>query len=136
VSGPVSGYLLGEQDAQLAWALIRHAALDLERRNGTAPTGAAALEAGLGRFARRTLFAQASAEGEPVNLDDDPDPAQSHQVGVTAAAALAGVSHQHIRRLCRRGDLIARKTPAGAWLIDASSAAALAARRERTDVAS
>jgi hypothetical protein len=52
------------------------------------------------------------------------------RIGVTAAAVLTGLTPQHVRRLCRRGDLSADQTPSGVWQIDESSAAGYARRRK------
>jgi hypothetical protein len=129
-SGPVDGFLLGRDDAELAAALARYAVVQLRRVNGSAPANAVALAAELDRFAR-TSSAQASATGEHANLPGDGDLASSGpRIGVTAAAALTGLTPQYVRRLCRRGDLSAVRSPSGAWEIDQWSAAGYARQRK------
>jgi|SRR5580700_2878280 hypothetical protein len=132
-SGPVDGFLLGRDDAELAAALARYAVAQLRRNNGAAPPNAVALADDLERFAR-TSSPQASATGEHANLPDDDDLASSGaRIGATAAAALTGLTPQHVRRLCRGGGLSAARGPRGAWEIDQWSVAGYA--RQRKDAA-
>jgi hypothetical protein len=130
LSGPVDGFLLNRIEAAGTAALIRIAVAQLQRVNGTAPASAIALAAALERFAR-TSSPQADAGREHANLPDSADLALSGpRIGVTAAAELAGYSPQHIRLLCRRGELLAVRSPSGGWEIDEHSAAMIARRRK------
>ena len=132
----LSGVRLSDEETRLAAYLVRAGVAAIERQSGTLPAAAVRLRDQLDMFARRISYAQASAESEPANLPACPDPAESasllhRQISVTAAAALAGVSRQHIRRLCRRGVLIAAWSPAGTWQIELWSLEELAARRRK-----
>lgn len=133
----LGGVRLTDDETVVVSVLVRIGIEHLARSNGTVAPNVRALGDQLARFARRTLLVQAAAVGEPASLPGGGAAAESvplldGQIGVTAAAGRTGYSAQHVRRLCHRGVLIAFKTSAGAWLIDDSSAAALAARKGRT----
>jgi hypothetical protein len=131
-----AGVVLDGEDLALASVLARLGVAYLQRVNGSAPAAAVRLRDQLQAFARETTSVLISDERETAK------PAAVVVVGeslpqmmtVRAAAGLLGISPQAARGLCRAGDLLATRSPAGAWQIDADSAAALAARRkERND---
>jgi len=129
----VGGVVLEGDEIRLAAYLVRLGTAALERRAGAVPAVAAALRDQLARFAAEPAPPQASATGEHANLPGAAGLASSGpRISVAAAAALAGHSPQHIRRLCRRGDLAATRPagPDGPWEIDEGSAAAYARRRK------
>jgi hypothetical protein len=139
VAEHVSGVYLTEDELRAVASLVRMGCVVVEERNGTLSARNAKLRDQLAMFARRTSFAQVSDVREPANLSSGPDPAPScltastgSDVSVAVAARRTGYSLQHVRRLCRHGDLIAWRAPSGTWLIDSDSAAALAASRGRT----
>ena len=130
-----AGLLLTARECDLLAILARAGAARLEQRNGASlPPRVTALLADLERFARTSRSAGQRPGPNIANLPDDGDLASSGtRIGVTAAAALARCSPQHVRRLCRRGDLSAARGPDGQWEIDEWSAAAHA--RQRKDAA-
>lgn len=131
----IDGVLLEGEDIALAAVLARLGVAYLQRVNGSAPPAALQLRDELAAFARRTSPAQVTVTGEPANLPAAVIVADSAPQQMTAAqaAAVLGVTVQHACRLCRSGALVAIRTPAGHWQVDADSAAALAERRkERT----
>jgi hypothetical protein len=126
----VEGLLLTREEADAVAGLARLGVGVLRYRNGAVPATAIRLVEVLAEFGRRTPAGQVSGMSETVNLASGADlPCSGPRIGVTAAAERLSVSAQTVRRFCRRGDLTAWRTPAGAWTIDSRSATALAGRR-------
>jgi hypothetical protein len=127
----VDGVLLQGDEIAVAAVLARIAVAYLQRRNGTAPAAARQLAADLTTAARGTASALVSTER---GIDQAPaavtvtgwPPTQT----VRAAAAQLGLKERRVRGLCQDGHLIATRSPAGHWQIDAASVAAEAARRK------
>lgn len=126
----VGGVVLEGGDVALAHVLVRIAVAHLQRVNGTAPPDALALRDQLAAFARKPS-ALADGRCEPAK------PAGAALVSVSVpqmtvrdAAALLTLTEQRVRALCRSGALVAERSAAGHWQVDADSAQALAGRRK------
>jgi len=122
----VDGVVLEGDDIALAHVLIRIAVAYRNRVNGAVTPAELALRDRLAVFAR-TPSGQVSGERETAKPAEAPPVA----ISVPEAAALLVLTEQRVRSLARSGALIAVKSAAGHWQIDADSAAALAARRKR-----
>lgn len=129
----VGGVLLEGREILLTDWLIRQAVDYVRRRDGRLPGGAQELAAGLSAFAgRETVAVVASGpreSGKPAAavIVQDSRPAE---MTASDVAALLGITRQAVCGACRSGKLLASKTPAGQWRVDAASAAAAAARRK------
>ena len=130
----VGGVLLEGREILLADWLVRQAVDYLGRRDGgTLPAGALELRDRLAAFAGRETVAVVVSAGRETGkaaaavVVEESSP---QQMTAPAAAALIGVTVQAARGWCRDGTLLATRSPAGHWQVDANSAAGMAARRK------
>lgn len=129
----VGGVLLEGREILLADWLVRQAVDYLGRRDGgTLPAGALELRDRLAAFAGRETVAvvvggeRESPAGAAAVIVTESSP---QQMTAPAAAALIGVTVQAARGWCRDGTLLATRSPAGHWQVDANSAAEIARQR-------
>ena len=129
----VDGLELSPDEVILAARRVSAGVAASERRNGCASPPAVQLRDQLAAFAREYQRETASVLGsdgrETAKLPAVVIVAGSARTQtVGAAAGLLGISPQHVRGLCRDGELTAVKAVTG-WRIEEWSVADLAARR-------
>ena len=127
-----AGVVLEGDDLAVAAVLARLGVAYLQHRNGTAPAAAVRLRDQLAAFAAETVSVLVSDGCETAKPPGGVIVGESvpQMMTVRAAAGLLGISPQATRGLCRTGQLLATRSPAGHWRIDTDSAAVLAARRK------
>jgi hypothetical protein len=135
----LNGVLLEGPEVRIAAAVFHIAARQMEQNEGTVTPVVLVLRDKLAAFAREgrqnpltggndgRTFAGESGSPDIALVLAESLPAE---MTAQAAAGLLAISPQSVRGLCRTGQLLATRSPAGHWRIDTDTVAALAARRK------
>ncbi len=122
---PSGDVVFSPRDAAFLLRYARAGMVELDRRNGGAPREAVRLVGELEQAAQvphRLPTSDSGSGTQPVpRLGNPASSAATEQqwLSIAEAAELAGCSTSYMRRLCRKGNVVARRSAVkGAWQVD------------------
>jgi hypothetical protein len=119
ITTPSGDLVIGPRDAALLARALGQGILALDRINGGAPSALVQLYGEISKA--RSSPVSETGRVSHVRDQEDSAPTDTEWLSIAEAATLAGWSPQHIRTLCRKRSVIARRSARGWWLVDRAS---------------